>query len=165
VSPRRVNASGLHVDAVTVPVLAAGGIADGRGLAAALMLGADGAWVGTRFIATVESAAHENHKRRILAVDEEATVVSRSYTGKPSRVLRNRFTDRWRGREDQILPMPWQRIWVEPLVAPAKGAGRIDIANFPTGQAAGAISDIPPAGDVVRRMVAEARDAFKRASP
>jgi NAD(P)H-dependent flavin oxidoreductase YrpB (nitropropane dioxygenase family) len=150
------------VDAVTVPVLAAGGIADGRGLAAALVLGADGVWVGTRFLATVESAAHENHKRRILSIDEEATVVSRSFTGKPSRVLRNRFTDRWRGREDLILPMPWQRIWMEPLVAPAKPAGRVDIANFPTGQVAGAITDIPHAGDVVRRMVAEARDAFKR---
>jgi NAD(P)H-dependent flavin oxidoreductase YrpB (nitropropane dioxygenase family) len=150
------------VDAVEVPVLAAGGIVDGRGVAAGLMLGAQGAWIGTRFIATVEATAHENHKKRILAIDEEGTVVSRSYTGKTSRVLRNRFTDRWKGRDAQILPMPWQRIWVEPLVAPAKAAGMVEIANFPTGQGAGAITDIPPAAEVFERLVEETREALAR---
>jgi len=150
------------VDAVEVPVLAAGGIGDGRGVAAALMLGAEGAWIGTRFLATVESSAHENHKKKILAVDEEGTVVSRCYTGKPSRVLKNRFTDRWKGHEAEVLPMPWQRIWVELLVAPAKAAGRVDIANFPTGQVAGAITDIPPAAEVMAQLVKETREALAR---
>ena len=150
------------VDAVSVPVLAAGGIGDGRGVAAALMLGAQGAWIGTRFLATVESSAHDNHKKRILDVDEEGTMVSRSYTGKPSRVLRNRFTDRWKGRDAEILPMPWQRIWVEPLVAPAKAAGMVDLANFPTGQGAGAITDIPSAAEVFDRLVAETVQALER---
>lgn len=150
------------VDAVTVPVLAAGGIGDGRGVAAALMLGAQGAWIGTRFLATVESSAHENHKKRILDVDEEGTMVSRSYTGKPSRVLRNRFTERWKGRDAEILPMPWQRIWVEPLVAPAKAAGMVDLANFPTGQGAGAISDVPHAAEVFDRLVKETVRALER---
>ncbi|OGK77974.1 MAG: hypothetical protein A2X52_23030 [Candidatus Rokubacteria bacterium GWC2_70_16] len=150
------------VDAVSVPVLAAGGIADGRGVAAALMLGAEGAWIGTRFLATVESSAHEAHKKRILEVTEEGTVVSRSYTGKPSRVLKNRFTERWKGHEAEILPMPWQRIWVEPLVAPAKAAGRVDIANFPTGQVAGGITDIPHAAEVVARLVEETQAALSR---
>jgi enoyl-[acyl-carrier protein] reductase II len=150
------------VDAVGVPVLAAGGIADGRGVAAALVLGAQGAWIGTRFIATLEATAHENHKKGILAADEDGTVVSRSYTGKPSRVLRNRFTDRWKGHEGEILPMPWQRIWVEPLVAPAKAAGRVDLANFPTGQVASGIVDIPAAAEVFARLVAEARRALGR---
>jgi len=150
------------VDAVSVPVLAAGGIGDGRGVAAALMLGAQGAWIGTRFLATVESSAHDNHKKRILDVDEEGTMVSRCYTGKPSRVLRNRFTDRWKGRDAEILPMPWQRIWVEPLVAPAKAAGMVDLANFPTGQGAGAITDIPHAAEVFDRLVAETVQALER---
>ncbi|MEX2145855.1 MAG: nitronate monooxygenase [Candidatus Rokuibacteriota bacterium] len=150
------------VDAVSVPVLAAGGIGDGRGVAAALMLGAQGAWIGTRFLATVESSAHDNHKKRILDVDEEGTMVSRSYTGKPSRVLRNRFTDRWKGRDTEILPMPWQRIWVEPLVAPAKAAGMVDLANFPTGQGAGAITDIPRAAEVFDRLLAETAQALER---
>jgi NAD(P)H-dependent flavin oxidoreductase YrpB (nitropropane dioxygenase family) len=151
------------VDAVDVPVLAAGGIVDGRGVAAGLMLGAQGAWIGTRFIATVEASAHENHKKRILDADEEGTIVSRSYTGKTSRVLRNRFTDRWKGRDAEILPMPWQRIWVEPLVAPAKAAGMVDIANFPTGQGAGAITDIPHAAEVFAQIVEETQAALTRA--
>jgi NAD(P)H-dependent flavin oxidoreductase YrpB (nitropropane dioxygenase family) len=150
------------VDAVRVPVLAAGGIVDGRGIAAALTLGAQGAWLGTRFLATVESAAHDHHKKAILAAEEDATIVSRSYTGKPSRILRNRFTERWRGHESEILPMPWQRRWVEPLVEPARAAGRVDLANFPTGQAAGAITDVPTAGEVLARLVREAEEALRR---
>ena len=150
------------VDAVKVPVLAAGGIVDGRGIAAGLMLGAQGAWIGTRFIATREATAHDSHKQKILETDEEGTIVSRSYTGKPSRVLRNRFTERWKGRDQEILPMPWQRIWVEPLVAPAKAAGRVDLANFPTGQGAGLIRDIPGAAELFARMIGEAEAALRR---
>lgn len=150
------------VDAVKVPVLAAGGIVDGRGIAAGMMLGAQGAWIGTRFIATPEATAHENHKRQIVEIDEDGTIVSRSYTGKPSRVLRNAFTERWKDRDREILPMPWQRISVETLVAPAKAAGRVDIANFPTGQGAGAIRDIVPAEHLFHRLVAQTRSALER---
>ena len=150
------------VDSVAVPVLAAGGIADGRGLAAALMLGADGVWAGTRFVASAEAAAHDNHKAKILAADERDTVISRAYTGKPSRVLRNVFTERWKDHQADVLPMPWQRSWMAPLVAPAKQAGRADIANFPTGQVAGRITSIAPAAEIVREMVAEAQDALSR---
>lgn len=110
----------------------------------------------------MRDSAHENHKKKILEVGEDGTVVSRCYTGKPSRVLRNRFTDRWKGREAEILPMPWQRLWVEPLVAPAKDAGRVDLANFPTGQVAGRIEDLPPAAEVLERLVRETREAFAR---
>ena len=153
------------VDAVSMPVLAAGGIADGRGLAAALMLGADGVWLGTRFLASVESVAHDNHKEKILAAEERDMVVSRSYTGKPSRVLRNVFTERWKNREADVLPMPWQRSWMAPLVAPAKEAGRAELANFPTGQVAGRIRSIAPAAEIVREMVAEARDVLAQGLP
>jgi NAD(P)H-dependent flavin oxidoreductase YrpB (nitropropane dioxygenase family) len=149
------------VHSVDVPVLAAGGIIDGAGVAAALALGAQGAWIGTRFLATPESSAHDNHKQRILEVGEDGTVVSRSYTGKTSRVLKNRYTDRWKGHEADILPMPWQRIWVEQLVAPAKAHGMVSIANFPTGQGVGAIRDLPHAAEVLRRLVAETIDAIR----
>ena len=104
------------VDAVSVPVLAAGGIIDGRGIAAGMMLGAQGAWIGTRFIATEEATAPDAHKQGILNADENGTVVSRCYTGKPSRVLKNEFTSRWHGRDNELLPMPWQRMRVEKLV-------------------------------------------------
>jgi NAD(P)H-dependent flavin oxidoreductase YrpB (nitropropane dioxygenase family) len=152
-----------HVaDAVRTPVLAAGGIADGRGVAAALVLGAQGAWIGTRFIATREASAHDNHKQKMLQAGERGTVVSRCYTGKPSRVLRNRYTERWQEHEHEILPMPWQRIWVEELVAPAKDAGRVDIANFPTGQVTAHIDDLPSAAALVARLVREAQEAMNR---
>jgi NAD(P)H-dependent flavin oxidoreductase YrpB (nitropropane dioxygenase family) len=150
------------VDAVKIPVLAAGGIVDGRGIAAGMMLGAQGAWIGTRFIATEEATTHENHKQGILQADEHGTIVSYCYTGKPSRVLQNEFTMRWKGREKELLPMPWQRIRVESLVAPARAAGLMDIANFPTGQGAGAISDIPAAADLFRRLVDETEGALRR---
>lgn len=150
------------VDAVKVPVLAGGGIVDGRGIAACLVMGAQGAWIGTRFIATREATAHDNHKRKIVETDEEGTVVSRSYTGKPSRVLKNEFTDRWKGRDQHLLPMPWQRISVETLVAPAKANGLVDVANFPTGQGCGAIRDIPGAAELFHRMVEEAEKALKQ---
>ncbi len=143
-------------DAVKLPVLAAGGIADGRGLAAALMLGACGALIGTRLLATPEARTAQAHKEAIVAMREDGTVVSRCYTGKPSRVLRNTFTDAWHGREAEILPMPEQWTLVEPLVAPAKEHGSIALANWPTGQAAVLIERIEPAGELVRRIAAEA---------
>lgn len=150
------------VDAVNVPVLAAGGIIDGRGIAAGMMLGAQGAWIGTRFIATEEATAPDAHKQGILNADENGTVVSRCYTGKPSRVLKNEFTSRWHGRDNELLPMPWQRMRVEKLVAPAKSVGMPEIANFPTGQAAGAINDMPKAADVFRQMISETEGAMAR---
>ena len=149
-------------ESVQVPVLAAGGIADGHGLAAALMLGADGVWVGTRFVASAEAAAHTNHKQQIVEASEQGTVVSRAYTGKPSRVLRNLFTERWEGHEAGTLPMPWQRDWMEPLVAPAKQAGHTDIGNFPTGQVAGRITSVLSAAEIVRQMVDEAQKLLAR---
>jgi NAD(P)H-dependent flavin oxidoreductase YrpB (nitropropane dioxygenase family) len=152
------------VDQATVPVLAAGGIVDGRGIAAAFALGAQGVWIGTRFLATIEATAHENHKRGIVAADENGTVVSRCYTGKPSRVLRNLVTDRWKGHDSEILPMPWQRIRVEQLVAPAKEAGMVDLANFPTGQGAGAIRDIPSTASLMARLIDETVTALTRAA-
>lgn len=144
------------VDAVNIPVLAAGGIVDGRGLAAALMLGASGALIGTRLLATPEARTSSAHKDAVAAMVDDDTVVSRSYTGKPSRVLRNSFTDAWRDRQDEILPMPQQWESVQSLVRPAKLAGSLEVANWPTGQAAVLISEVSPAGVVVQRMAAEA---------
>jgi NAD(P)H-dependent flavin oxidoreductase YrpB (nitropropane dioxygenase family) len=152
------------VDQASVPVLAAGGIVDGRGIAAAFALGAQGVWIGTRFLATHEATAHENHKRGIVAADENGTVVSRCYTGKPSRVLRNIVTERWKGHEAEIMPMPWQRIRVEQLVAPAKDAGMVELANFPTGQGAGAIRDIPSTAELMERLIDETVSALQRAA-
>jgi enoyl-[acyl-carrier protein] reductase II len=153
------------VDAVALPVIAAGGIADGRGLAAALMLGACGVLLGTRLLATEEARAAVVHKQRLVEMCDDETVVSRCYTGKPSRVIRNAFVDAWRGHEDEILPMPAQWERVAPLVIPAKRRGSVDIANWPTGQAAVLVDAVRPAGDVVQSIVAEARTLLGSAWP
>jgi enoyl-[acyl-carrier protein] reductase II len=144
------------VDAVRVPVIAAGGIADGRGLAAALVLGASGALIGTRLLATPEARTAETHKRRLVEMQEDETVVSRCYTGKPSRVIRNEFVDSWKGREAEILPMPAQWERVAPVVIPAKRRGSLEIGNWPTGQCAVLVRNITPAGEVIRQMADDA---------
>lgn len=146
------------VDAVSQPVLAAGGIIDGRGMAAAMMLGAQGVLIGTRLLATPEARTAQTHKERVVALQDDETLVSRSYTGKPSRVLRNAFTDAWKGHEDEILPMPEQWHLVERLVAPAKAQGSLELGNWPTGQGAVLVDAIAPAAEVVRNM---ARDAAR----
>jgi enoyl-[acyl-carrier protein] reductase II len=145
------------VDAVDVPVLAAGGIADGRGLVAALALGACGVWMGTRFIATVEALAHDNYKDRIVAIDEEGTVVSRCHSGKPCRLIHNDFVRSWEGREHEIKPFPLQTIEVGAEAArKARYDGLIEEGGAPAGQSAGLVRSIEPAGAVVERVMAEA---------
>lgn len=151
------------VDAVRVPVLAGGGLADGRGLAAAMAFGAQGVWMGTRFIATAEARAHQNYKDRIGATDTAGTVVTRAHSGKTCRLIRNAFTASWEGREDEILPFPLQGMKVGH---PASERGRLqgDVENgvLPAGQSCGLIHDAPPAGDIVRRIAAEAEAVLAR---
>jgi enoyl-[acyl-carrier protein] reductase II len=98
------------VDAVgeRVPVVAAGGIVDGRGLAAALALGADGVWIGTRFIATPEAYGVPGYKEALLATDEDGTTVTRGYTGKTCRVVRNEYTQWWEDHPDELQTFPMQ---------------------------------------------------------
>lgn len=148
------------VDAVRAPVVAAGGIGDGRGLAAALVLGAQGALIGTRLLATVEAHTAQGHKARIVAMEGDETTVSRCYTGKPSRVIRNTFTTLWERHQHEILPMPAQRVWMAPIVGRARAAEILDIANYPTGQVAGLVRAIRPARDVVHELVDGAIDAL-----
>lgn len=145
------------VDAVDVPVLAAGGIADGRGLVAALALGACGVWMGTRFIATTEALAHDNYKNKIVAIDEEGTVVTRCHSGKPCRLIRNGFTNSWEGREDEILPFPLQTMKVGAEAARrARYDGLIEEGGIPAGQSAGLIHSVESAATVVANIMAEA---------
>ncbi|MBT6884234.1 MAG: hypothetical protein HOA30_09305 [Rhodospirillaceae bacterium] len=146
------------VDSVDVPVLAAGGLADGRGLIAALALGAQGVWMGTRFIATDEARGHQNYKQKIADIDEDGTIVTRAHSGKPNRIIRNRFTASWEGRESEIKPYPGQ---LQEIGEPASILGRIegDTENgvLPAGQGAGLIREVKPAGEVVADIMDEAR--------
>ena len=158
------------VDAVgdRVPVVAAGGIFDGRGLAAALSLGADGVWVGTRFIATPEARAVLGYKDRILASAEDATVITRAYTGKTCRVLRNAYSDEFERSGGVAQPFPGQ--FLQSLEDGANHLGGDestvgvdpDREFMPAGQGIGAIDELVPAGDLVRQFVAEAEATMDR---
>jgi enoyl-[acyl-carrier protein] reductase II len=157
------------VDAVgdKVPVVAAGGLFDGRGLAASLALGADGVWIGTRFIATPEARAVNGYKDTLVATPEDGTVISRSYTGKTCRVVRNEWTQHYEDHPDQLEPFPAQafassRAGVNHLGAP--DGTEVDVARefMPCGQGVGAIHDLVPAAELVRRMLDEAEQAMDR---
>lgn len=158
------------VDAVgdEVPVVAAGGIFDGRGLAAALALGADGVWVGTRFIATPEARSAPGYKEALLAAAEDATTVTRAYSGKTMRALANDYTRWWEDHTDELEPFPMQmarsfKDGALHLGADASTPG-VDPGKecYPAGQGVGAISDIIPAAELVDRFVAEAEAALNR---
>ncbi|MDB6084414.1 MAG: hypothetical protein JWN43_2295 [Gammaproteobacteria bacterium] len=147
-------------DAVDVPVLAAGGIVDGRGVLAAMALGAVGVWVGTRFVATLESRAHEKFKRQILHSGTSDTTVTRAYTGKTARALVNDYTRRWDAQPEKIKPFPHQFLESREHFSGAMRGGDVNQGFMPAGQAAGLIHDIPRAADVVRRFVDGMADGF-----
>ena len=157
------------VDAVgdRVPVVAAGGIVNGRGLAAALALGADGVWVGTRFIATPEARATPGYKERLLALADDGTVITRGYTGKTCRVVRNSYTQYWEEHPDELQPFPQQFLRSSQDGANHLGADEgaevdPDREFWPAGQGAGAIDELVPAGELVVRFVEEAEAALGR---
>jgi enoyl-[acyl-carrier protein] reductase II len=160
------------VDAVgeRVPVVAAGGIFDGRGLAAALVLGADGVWVGTRFVATPEARAAPGYKDTLLRTSEDGTVITRAYSGKPMRAVRNAWTDHHDAHPEELRPFPEQL-----MVAMRAGALHLGVDEtapgvdperecYPAGQGVGAIDSLVPAGELVHRFLAEAERAIARAS-
>jgi NAD(P)H-dependent flavin oxidoreductase YrpB (nitropropane dioxygenase family) len=153
------------VDAVApLPVLGAGGITDGRGVAAALMLGADGAWVGSAFLATPEAGILEFQKKAIVAANEEGTVVSRAVTGKPARMIRSKWTDAMAASGLEPLPMPFQGFVAGPVQAAGFAAGRADVAPGFAGQGIGMIHAIRPAAEVLRDLVAGAERALRSAA-
>ncbi len=155
-----------------VPVIAAGGIADGRGIAAVFALGARGAWIGTRFLATAESDASDDYKQRLVSARETDTVYTElfdlDWPRAPHRVIRNSTYDRWVAAGS---PVSGQRPGEgEPVVRQADGTvlkrysddtpkpgatGDLEAACHYAGQSTGLVRDILPAGDLVRRLVAE----------
>jgi enoyl-[acyl-carrier protein] reductase II len=161
------------VDAVgdRVPVVAAGGIVDGRGLAAALALGADGVWIGTRFIATPEARSVRGYKETLLRSHEDDTVVTRAYTGKTCRVIANRYTQAFDSGERDVQPFPAQIL--QSIQDGANHLGGDESADgvdperefYPAGQGVGAIEGLVPAGDLVRQIVDEAEAVLGKLRP
>jgi nitronate monooxygenase len=160
------------VDAVApIPVVAAGGIADGRALAASLMLGAEGVWIGTRFLATHECGVSDAYKARVVAATGDETVLTDVFDvalgmpwpeGVSGRALRNDFFERWDGREDAL------RAWASEHREEYRGiGGDLEVAERAVwaGEAAAFVTERESAGDVVRALVAEAAAALTDRPP
>jgi NAD(P)H-dependent flavin oxidoreductase YrpB (nitropropane dioxygenase family) len=153
------------VDAVgDIPVLGAGGIVDGRGVAAAMMLGAQGVWVGSAFLATHEANIEEFQKKAIVESSEEGTTITRSVTGKPARYIKSKWTQAWVDAGIEPLPMPYQGAVSGPVQAAAFKQGRGDIAPGFAGQGIGMIHSIRPAREVLRDLVEGAEKALEDAA-
>jgi enoyl-[acyl-carrier protein] reductase II len=153
------------VDAVKIPVLAAGAIVDGRGLAAALSFGAQGVWVGTRFIASEEANAARGYKKRIVEADETQTKVTRCYSGKPMRVIANAYVEDWERRANEIQKFPMQLVLsYQAGVSDYTAGAEIDPARtmMPAGQGIGAIHDILPVREIISSMMSEAEETISR---
>lgn len=154
-----------------IPVVAAGGIADGPGLAGALMLGAEGAWIGTRFVASLEWAGAEWAKGQVILADADDTILTKVYdlvTDAPfpvdtvgDRVIRNTFTDSWHGREAEMMTRQSE---LREDIATAAAAGDATTAPVRAGAASGLIRSIEPASYILREIVSEAEDILKNRS-
>jgi enoyl-[acyl-carrier protein] reductase II len=155
------------VDAVRIPVLGAGSIVDGRGLAAALTFGAQGVWMGTRFVASHEARAAPDYKKRIAEIREEDTVVTRCYSGKPMRVIGNAYVEEWESRPEEIQPFPDQlgaSIKAGVFSAVFPDTGEVDPARsaMPCGQGAGAINDELSCAAIIEQVMGEAGETIER---
>jgi nitronate monooxygenase len=153
-----------------IPVVAAGGIADGRGLAAMLMLGAEGVWLGTRFVVSREAIGADWLKQRAVEASTDDTVLTKAYDltwDAPfpkdigDRVLSNDFTAEWHGRDKEIVA---HREELRKKLLTAQETGDANIAKVQVGNATGLISSVEPAGDIVRRLIEEA-EAILRGRP
>lgn len=150
------------VDALSVPVVAAGGLADGRGFLAALALGAEGISVGTRFAATPESSAHENYKRAVVEAGDNGTALFAKRIA-PVRAIVNPFVTRVREAEARCAPQD-ELVAVYGRSASRRGIldGDLVDGELEAGQSSGLVREILPAAEVVRRMVAEYEAALER---
>jgi nitronate monooxygenase len=147
-------------DKVDVPVIAAGGIADGRGVAAALILGADAVQIGTAFLACEESGAHPLHREALFRETAEHTVLTRAFTGRLARGIANRFSGEMKSHAPEFASYPAQSWAVAPLRAAALAQGKIDLVNFWSGQSA-ALLRHRKADELFASLVQETEQIFK----
>ena len=157
------------VEAVRIPVIAAGGIYDGRGLAAALALGAEGVWMGTRFIASAEAHAADMYKQAVIGASDTDTTRTRCYSGKPMRCRTNDYINDWESRPQDIQPFPQQAL-LSHQTGVIGGIGGItdesrlsmETSCFAMGQSAGGIRDVRPVAAIVDEIMLGAEGAIAR---
>jgi enoyl-[acyl-carrier protein] reductase II len=152
------------VDAVKIPVVAAGGIVDGRGVVAALALGAQGAVIGTRFIATPEATAARQYREALVRAQQDETIRTRCYSGKPLRSLKNPYIAEYESDPSKIRPFPEQLMISSQRNVMAYWQREADPEKtcFPAGQGVGGFHEIKPAADVLREIVAQADAVLAR---
>jgi len=160
------------LDAVDVPVMAAGGIGDGRGIAAVLAMGGVGVWMGTRFVASEEAHGHEKYKQRIAEIDDEGTIRTRCFSGKPARMIRNQTTEAWEAADLQarIVPFPKQfgvmNEWLgEDPYTTGRFDGKTDTGALAAGQSSAVIREVRPVREIMRALVEETNAALERLAP
>lgn len=150
------------VDAVSpAPVIAAGGIADGRGVAAALALGAVGVWVGTAFLASEETGIPALLQREILGGSTQDFIVTKAYTGKTARDYKNVVIEAWERSDLEPLPMPLQQVLMEDFVEAASQLGRYELVNNPAGQIGGMLTQRKPAVTIMEELIQGAADVIE----
>ncbi|MCG3753914.1 nitronate monooxygenase family protein [Amycolatopsis sp. Poz14] len=147
----------------TVPVVAAGGLVKGAQIAACLTMGAQGAWVGTRFLASKESGSEDVFKQAVVESEYDSTLRSLLFDGLHVRMLRNRFTEVWEGHEDELSPYPVQRVLTMPFKYAAMKANLKTHMSLPSGAGAGMINDVPGAADILHRLAEETVEALQGA--
>jgi nitronate monooxygenase len=144
-----------------MPVLGADGISDGRGIAAALALGASGAWIGTAFLVAAECAIDPKNKQQIVDGRSQDFDVRRIYMGKTMRSLKNSAVQAWDESGLEPLPMPYQKIMMDDFNAAAAAAGRYDLHSNPAGQGSGMLASVRPAAEIFDDLVTGTIQAFE----
>ena len=149
------------VDAVKIPVIAAGGIGDGRGMAAAFMLGAEGVQMGTRFLVATESKIHPNYKQAVLRAKDASTLVTGEYAGHPSRVLKNKMAKTYIGieKEEALKPLPDYDKLEELGTGSLRRAvidGDSETGSFMAGEIAGMVKKEQPAAEILAEVYSQA---------
>ncbi len=139
-----------------IPVIAAGGIADGRGMVAAFALGAEGVQMGTRFVCAAECNAHENFKNKIIAANDRSTVITGRALGHPVRSLKNKFTQEFLEMENDHAPLEEIDKFGSGKLRAAVVDGDMEHGSAMSGQIAGLVKRIQPAADIIRDVVTEA---------
>jgi enoyl-[acyl-carrier protein] reductase II len=150
------------VDSVGIPVIAAGGIADGRGVAAALALGARGVQMGTRFVCSTECIAHARYKRKIVEADDKATVVTRVTSGYPLRTLRNKLSEQYDELEKSGVSKDVLALFDRDRMYLGLIEGDLDEGSLLAGQIAGLIRDIKPVKAIIEDIMAQAEAIISR---
>lgn len=145
------------VDAIGIPVIAAGGIVDGRGLIASLALGAQGVQIGTRFVSAKESGAHAVYKKAIFKSDEESTIVTKSFSGRPARAIQNYFIRELEKSGVEPLPFPSQNTITKDIRAAALESGNPEFMSLWAGQSTRSLTKEMAAAEIVQAIVEEAK--------